>query len=1017
MLNEPNRARLTLERALSIEPNDATTLHALAKMHDRAREWDQAVELRRRALEVPDEQRSSRFDVEELDRGALHMEIADIEEKRRRNDAAALRAYEEAFALDHELVDSLRAQARIYRRLRKPEMVMEILQTELELEPENGRKLQILLELASLYRDSKVGDKDLDGAMEAYLEALEIDPSNTAALAGVRTIGRAEKRWDAIAKAYGGAPKTPENLTVLGEALQKSDDWTGYAQVRAQQMELVEAKDEKGRIAHELATIYHRRLGQILPAVAAYKQAIANGVEVADSQRKLAHMLEEHERWVELEEVYESELETIPDTEVEKRIRLLLRLGALRRDRLEKPAEAVSAYEAVLELNEHYVPALEALEPLYGELGQNQDLLHVLETRAKATEDEAESSELQLRIADIRQDRGELDQSLRAFRQAFEAKPANRQVFTAMEKLCYKHERWDEAMWLYQTTIDLVESGKLRAYRLGDLYARRGQVELQYLERLDDAARSYLRMLELDPESDTALKFLEAIYSRQNNWKGLIAAYEKHAGLVEAPVRRIQVLRRAARIAQNKLEDEAEAARVYELLLEIDPSDDEALAALEHRYEAHENWARLVSVLQNRLGATQGGEAVTALLERIASICEEGLHDPQRAVEHYRRILEIAPGNKKALDALGRIYESTEQWTEFIEITRRQIRVTNDRNTKALLYFKCGSVMEAKFGKEEDAIRYYDAAIKTSPSCLPAVHGLRDLYRRRQDWKRVIQTLELEVKLWQDDKERAGVYAQIGRIYSDNLDQPDRALNCFEKALSVDSECVPANKALFELYFAQGDWEQAHPLAQTLAQKVFRDGDPTTRSEFYRKCGIVSRMIGDPRTGAETLIVALEIKPTNLDALDALVDLAKAHPNSYEDFENTFRELEKIYRKRDDSRPHLARVRVAQALMLEREGDLEGAEKLYAEAIEMCPDDFAIVSALVDLHADMRRWKHAIDAIGRFLVTDPPPPEEVRLRALMRQVEIHSDYELDSDRVTAASRRFRRSARRLARAE
>jgi len=52
-----------------------------------------------------------------------------------------------------------------------------------------------------------------------------------------------------------------------------------------------------------------------------------------------------------------------------------------------------------------------------------------------------------------------------------------------------------------------------------------------------------------------------------------------------------------------------------------------------------------------------------------------------------------------------------------------QRSVTRSRNSAAtsILYFKCGSVMESKFGKEDDAIRYYDAAIKTSPSCLPAV--------------------------------------------------------------------------------------------------------------------------------------------------------------------------------------------------------------------------------------------------------------------------------------------------------
>ncbi|MCG8424347.1 MAG: tetratricopeptide repeat protein [Proteobacteria bacterium] len=999
MLGEPERARATLERVLTLEPNDAATLHAMARIHDRAREWDQSVALRERALTALMDHRSSRFDVDDLDRAQLYMEIGEIEEKRRRNDEAALRAYEEAFGTNRKLIASLQAQARIYRRQRQLDMVVEILRAELELEPEESRKVPVLLELASLYRDDKAGTKDIDAAIEVQFEALRIDPKSSAALAGMRSIGRAEKRWDIVAKAFRNAPKTAENLSLLAEAYQQTTDWASYVQVRTEQMKLSISDKEKGIIAYELAEVYHRQLGALDPAIAAYKQALAGGVEAENSQRKLFHLLEEHERWDELEQSYEQALVAIAPTDTNQRGRVLMRLGTLRRDRLNKPAEAVEAFEALLKLQPRDAEALEALERLYDDLGQEQNLLQVFATRSEVTEKPEERCQLQMRMAKIRQEQGDTDGAISAYRQAFEAQPSNREVFTVMEKFCYKLERWNDAMWLYKTAIAMVEDGKLRAYRLSDLYARRGQIQLQYLEQLDAAAESYLRMLELDPENDTALKFLESIYSRQHNWTGLIAAYEKRASLVEAPVRRIQVLRRAARIARNKLKNEGEAARLYELLLEIDPSDDEALSALEQRYEQDKNWDRLVGVLQHRLNETRSGEKATELLQRIAHIGEERLHDPKRAIEHYRRILEIAPGNKQALDALGRIYESTEEWTDFIDITRRQIRVTSDRNVKALLYFKCGSVMEAKFGKEEDAIRYYDAAIKTSASCLPAVHGLRDLYRRRKDWKRVIQTLELEVKLWQDDKERAGVFAQIGRIYSDDLAQPDRALHYYESALSVDPECVPANKALFELYFAQGDWEQAHPLAQKLAQKVVRDGDPTTRSEFYRKCGIVSEKIGDPRTGAETLIVALEIKPTNLQALDAFVELAKTYPNAYEDYEPTLRELEKIYRKRDDSQPHLARVRVAQALILEGEGDLEGAEKLYADAIEMCRDDFAIVSALVNLHTDMRRWHLATDAINQFLVTDPPPQPEIRLQALMLKAEIHADYEMDPRRA------------------
>src|SRR5665647_2764580 len=189
---------------------------------------------------------------------------------------------------------------------------------------------------------------------------------------------------------------------------------------------------------------------------------------------------------------------------------------------------------------------------------------------------------------------------------------------------------------------------------------------------------------------------------------------------------------------------------------------------------------------------------------------------------------------------------------------------------KALLYFRCGSVMEAKFSREHDAIRYYHEAIKTSSACMPAVHGLRDLYRRREEWPRVIETLELEVKLWQDDKERAGVFAQIGRIFDKQLGDAERAMTYYDSALTVDPDCLPANQALFEHFFDQGAWDKAQPIASALAQKAMRDGDPTTRSDFYRKRGVVARMTGDPRAAAESFIVALEIKPTNAEALDDL---------------------------------------------------------------------------------------------------------------------------------------------------
>jgi tetratricopeptide (TPR) repeat protein len=1016
--NNARRARETLERALELAPEDAATLHAMAHLHERNRQWDQAIELRRRVLRVIETASSAGdaagavhggHDGEPARAGALPftpaglwMEIGEIEEKQRKDDDAALRAYEAAQGANPGLLAALQAQQVIYRRQGKTDRLRALLHAELALGPDPGRQVQIQLDIAALSNSGEGGDAASDAAVAAYEQALRVDPGNATALAGIERIGRAEGRWDVIARSYRAAPRTSAHLAVLAEALAELESWHELAEVQMLQIEQATTTVEKGRLSHELAENCYRRLGDVERAAAAYRAAIAQGGDTAPSRKSLMYLLAEHERWPELEAAYVQELELL-DEDDEQRPGLLMRLGALRRDRLDRLSGAALAYEEALEVDPPNIPALEALAGIYERLGSEDDLLRVLAAHAAATEDAHERCKLYKRIGEIKQAREDVDGAIIAYRQAFEAEPGNRVVFTDMEKLCYRFERWNAAMALYNNAIERVENGLQRAYRLGDLYARRGQVQLQYLKLLDEAATSYRRVIELDPDNDTAVKYLDSILSQKEDWTGLIDTYQTRAQLSTDDEKRVESLRRAARIAGNKLKDPVEAARIYERLLDVSARDDEALDILERFYDRRKDWEHLVGVLERRLGASPAEDTAAALLRRIAQVCEEGLRDPKRAADNYRRILEISPGNRDALEALGRIYESTEQWTEFIEVTRRQIRVTSDRNIKALLYFKCGSVMEAKFGKEEDAIRYYDAAIKTSPSCLPAVHGLRDLYRRREDWLRVIQTLELEVKLWQDKKERAGVSAQIGRIYAEHIGDIKMALHYYESALAIDPDCLPANQALFEHYFENEDWEQAKPLAQALVQKAMREGDPQTRSEFYRRHGIVSYMTGDPRAGAESLVIALEILPTNREALDALGRLGKTHPDAY-GFEDTYRELEKIYKKRDDAQPLLARVRVAQARGREREGDLDGAQMLYEEATGMCRTDLTVLAALVDFHCAMGRFSQAVAAIDRFLTSDPPPAEEERLRAMMRQAEIYADCTQSPERAIAVLR-------------
>ncbi len=127
-------------------------------------------------------------------------------------------------------------------------------------------------------------------------------------------------------------------------------------------------------------------------------------------------------------------------------------------------------------------------------------------------------AQLLARVAGLRANRGDIDGALAAYLAAFTADPANREVFTAMERVCYKAERWAAAMQLYETAIALVEGGEgsaPRAYRLGDLYSRRGNVQLNFVGQIDAAIESYQKVIEVDSKPEAAVKVLEDICRTQ----------------------------------------------------------------------------------------------------------------------------------------------------------------------------------------------------------------------------------------------------------------------------------------------------------------------------------------------------------------------------------------------------------------------------------------------------------------------------------------------------------------------
>ncbi|MDW8283999.1 MAG: hypothetical protein RMK29_20030 [Myxococcales bacterium] len=1025
---DPEQALRHYERALQARPEDVVALAGLGLLRQDTHPAE-ALGLLRHAADaaqrLPEGGRATALLLCEV--GALH--------ERAQAAPLAMGAYEEALRHDPRCRPAAEALARL-RRAGPLQELVPALERLLLLVEEPEQRGALLREIGRCAEALAAGDTGegpaggeltthyADRASLAYARALTLEPTDAEALAGLERLTRRRGRWDLLLQALDRAPRTPGVLHLLCEASERLGRWQDLAGYQEEALAQERDPQQVLQAAQKLADLYACRLGQPEAATRAWARAYQVDPEATLAQPgvadALAQLFEREGRWGDLAGLWGRQLEGIERqlaaTPAEQgdagaaaeqtalraqRRALLLRLGAVRRDHLQAPQEAAAAFEQVLRDHPEDPEALAALSTVYTAEERSGELRRVLELRARATSDPLDRAHVLLQAGEVAEKAGDIDGARAHYEEAFRLDPSNRGAFTALERMLYRQERWDEVMQMYEVATRLVEEHRSRAYRLGDLYARRGQVLLQYLQRPAEAAVAYLRALETDPDNDTTQAALERIYVANSDWAGLIACYEKRAQLLRDDGKRVEVLRRAARVAAAKLRDLAEAIRLYGKLHAVDPTDAEALDALERHYERAREHDKLLGVLATRLALSTSDADAAAIGIRMAHIYEEGLLDHERAIEAYRQVLERQPSHREALDGLARLFEGSERWAELIEVSRRQIRLTTDRAQKALLYFKCGSVMEAKFGKEDDAIRYYEAAVKTSPSCLPAVHGLRDIYLRRQDWPRVTQTLELEAKLWTEPKERAGIYAHIGQIYREKLGDLGRAIQYYESALAVDRECLPANRALFDVYFERGDWARAEPLGQLLSAKINREGDPLERSEFYRRRAIVAEHTQDRRTAAESLVMALEIHPENLAALELLVGLCRRDSELF-DFAAIFRELEKLYRRRGPERA-LGLTLVARAVLAERNCEVEEAEQLLTEAVRLAPGDYAVTEALCVFYEKLRRFSMAERALRDFIAGQGARAEDVA-RAQLRLAEMFSEAAMEPEAAAAVLR-------------
>ncbi|MBU1412168.1 hypothetical protein KKC22_11690 [Myxococcota bacterium] len=360
------------------------------------------------------------------------------------------------------------------------------------------------------------------------------------------------------------------------------------------------------------------------------------------------------------------------------------------------------------------------------------------------------------------------------------------------------------------------------------------------------------------------------------------------------------------------------------------------LDSLIQESDTSRNWTHLARLLNIKLLMSRAGPEKIEPLLQLAKICEEQLQDIPRSISCYTEVLGIDSHQKIALEALSRIYETTESWDEYLRVIRLSMEANEDPTVKSSLYFKYGSILETQFNKVDEALKYYKLSCETASASLPALHGIRDIYVRKENWNGVLNTLKMEASIWDDNKEKAGIYTQMGDILMEKLSKEEQAMRYFEAALSLRPDSPGALRSLFQLYFRQSAWDKASELAVSLGPKALTEGSAAERAELNYHRGIVFKHSGDKMEAARCFVTALDLNPKAIEPLYAFLEISTLFEevNAVEEFLD---ELTGIYEQVKDVPEAPALISIAKARLHVLNHLHEEALQLFRDARKQSP--------------------------------------------------------------------------------
>jgi tetratricopeptide (TPR) repeat protein len=803
------------------------------------------------------------------------------------------------------------------------------------------------------------------------------------------------------------APGQIEAASAIQAIHERDADYPAWVASLVRKSEILTDLDERKALLYKAAQIQEEVLDSPDAAIATYRQVLGLDDMDLTAMDALERLYIRLERWEPLKDVYAKKAEMASDPDSKKQ--MLYVLGQVHDRELGDIGKAIETYQGVLDLDPDELPAIQALDRLYGQAERWYDLLQILERQVELAGTTNEGVALKYRIGQLWQHKlNDLARAIESYKEALAMDYQHQETLVALDGLLHADEGEPAVMAarvlepIYQTAaeferlVDVLEVMVRYAedpVAKVDLLHRIAELHEYRLDRSRDAFGAYSRALREDSGHELTLGHLERLADMTRSWRELAQLYAGEADKSLDVPRQVDLLSRLARVYEEELGQGEDAITIYRRILDVEFDNRQAVLALDRLYTGSERWPQLAEILRKEIQLADNDQETISLQFRLGQVLEQFLRDLPAAIEVYREILVSDPNHSAALGALEMLfleghheieiasileplYLAAGEFEKLHKIYQVQLGKVTDPGDRVSMYQRLAELAEDKLLDQGRAFGWWGEAMAEDASSTLAVDQVERLARETGGWGELVNVYVrvLERTTGPDSRDtQRQTLLRLARVYDAELRDAASAVETYLRVLEIDEKDSDALAALDRLYGGAGMFDE---LVEILRRRieVTLDGDEIVQMQL-RRGQIFAEALNDLDASLACYEQILEQDTRNRAALEAEEGIFFKRED--------WKRLHEVYEKLvdvADGEAEMADLYARQArIASDALNDEERSIEMWARVLDIRDEDPAALAALADLYGRRQMWEELVEIIERQVAVAGTDEERVTL--------------------------------------